>query len=117
MVFQSCYFKASHHIRIQIEIVKWLQTKISPSLQQTQHFQKVSSCSQNSPTSPLAILSAFLNIFKTAFCIANIFEFQIYQMLNVIIKDTLETFNDFKTNNKYSESLFNTLYIEIKHKC
>ena len=38
-------------------------------------------------------------------------------MLNVIIKDTLETFNDFKTNKKYSESLFNTLYIEIKHKC
>ena len=43
-----------------------------------------------------------------------------------VVKDTLKAFNDFKKYEVmffdmykyiYSESLFSTLYVEIKHKC
>lgn len=43
------YFEEIHDIQSQIEISIWLQTKISESLSEIEHFQKVSSGSQNLP--------------------------------------------------------------------
>ena len=78
---------------------------------------------QNISSSPFLVsLSCAQFLFRFTSIVAKLLHSQIMN----VVKDTLKAFNDFKKYEVmffdmykyiYSESLFSTLYVEIKHKC